>query len=38
MRPVDEATKIVPLVHPANLHPVSHTKRNAISKIDVVGN
>jgi len=38
MRPVDKPAQVVPFVHPADLHPVSHAERNAFSEVQVVGN
>ena len=38
MRPVNETAQVIPFVHAANMHPVAHTKRNTLGKIDIVGN
>lgn len=37
MRPVQESTKVIPLVHAPHVHPVAHAERHALRKIDVVG-
>ena len=37
MRPVNEAAKIVPFVHAANVYSVAHAERNPFGEIDIVG-
>ena len=38
MGPVDETTQVIPFVHTAHAHPVTHPEWNAIGEVNVVGN
>lgn len=36
VRPVHEATKVIPLVHPPKLNTVSHAERHSLREVDIV--
>ena len=38
VRPVHQATELIPLVHAADLNPVTHANRDSRGKIDVMSN
>lgn len=38
MRPVDEATELIPLVHAPETHPIPDADRNPVGEIDIVSN
>ena len=37
MRPVHEATQVVPFVHPTNVYPVAHANGNTFGEVNIVG-
>ena len=38
MSPVNKPAQIIPFVHAANVHPVTHAERDAVGEVDIVGN
>lgn len=37
MRPVHEAAKVIPLVHPPKLNAITQAERHSLREVDIVG-